>query len=263
MHSFLVYTTHMPHSFFFAFLSMAQSHSFSLLQVCCRTGWHFQRAGHHYQTLTLACCLCVWVCVDLRMAVFSQSSSLLWTSLFMAMLALLTGVCLGGSDSPRGVSLPFVFDLNAVCDPPCRHAGICIRNSTCLCSWGYEGETCQYGDVSTLYLFNKCGRLWGCKECVWERECVYMNAQLYTVLHFAYLYSKHLHFSSYGNNYVSYKLRTLNVIIGLLISANCEPKCKNGGKCLRPGKCRCPSGLGGKYCEKGIFECFYSKLSLL
>lgn len=123
---------------------------------------------------------CVWECVDTRMAVFNQSSSLLWTYLCMAMLGLLAGGCLGGSDSPRGVSLPFVFDLNAVCDPPCRHAGICIRNSTCLCSRGYEGETCQYGDVSTFYSFNKCGRLWGVCDCVYRCTLVYS-------FHFGYL----------------------------------------------------------------------------
>uniref|UniRef100_A0A4W6CPU1 Schwann cell-specific EGF-like repeat autocrine factor n=1 Tax=Lates calcarifer TaxID=8187 RepID=A0A4W6CPU1_LATCA len=32
--------------------------------------------------------------------------------------------------------------------------------------------------------------------------------------------------------------------------ANCYPKCKNGGECLRPGKCRCPPGYGGRYCHK-------------
>ncbi|XP_056194348.1 von Willebrand factor D and EGF domain-containing protein-like isoform X2 [Falco biarmicus] len=32
--------------------------------------------------------------------------------------------------------------------------------------------------------------------------------------------------------------------------ATCYPKCKNGGECLRPGKCRCPPGYGGRYCHK-------------
>lgn len=34
-------------------------------------------------------------------------------------------------------------------------------------------------------------------------------------------------------------------------AANCYPKCKNGGVCLRPEKCRCPPGFGGRYCHKG------------
>lgn len=40
--------------------------------------------------------------------------------------------------------------------------------------------------------------------------------------------------------------------------ATCYPKCKNGGKCLRPGKCRCQPGYGGRYCHKGelILGCF-------
>lgn len=163
MCSFLIYVDHTPILFFFFlpcfFLSMTPCRSSSLLQVCCTTGWHIQIAGPHSPTLTLACFLCVWVNTDTRMAVFSQSSSPLWTYLCMFTLALLAGVCLGRSDSPRGVSLPFVFNLNAVCDPPCKHAGICIRNSTCFCSQGYEGETCQYGDDSTFYSFIKCGRL--------------------------------------------------------------------------------------------------------
>nr|XP_021156517.1 von Willebrand factor D and EGF domain-containing protein-like [Columba livia] len=33
-------------------------------------------------------------------------------------------------------------------------------------------------------------------------------------------------------------------------AATCYPKCKNGGECLRPGKCRCSPGYGGRYCHK-------------
>lgn len=70
----------------------------------------------------------------------------------LAALLALVGVCSAGSDAPRGVAVGFVFDPKAKCDPPCEHAGICIRNNTCFCSRGYEGETCQYGDVTTLPL---------------------------------------------------------------------------------------------------------------
>ena len=66
------------------------------------------------------------------------------------LLAALVGVCSAGSDAPRGVAVGFVFDPKAKCEPPCEHAGICIRNNTCFCSRGYEGETCQYGDDTNL-----------------------------------------------------------------------------------------------------------------
>ncbi|ROL45137.1 hypothetical protein DPX16_8266 [Anabarilius grahami] len=84
----------------------------------------------------------------MKMAVLCCTSM----QLLLVALAALAGICLGGSDGPRGVALPFVFDPKATCEPPCKHAGICIRNNTCFCSRGYEGETCQYGDVSSYLL---------------------------------------------------------------------------------------------------------------
>lgn len=74
------------------------------------------------------------------------------STVLLAALLALVGICSAGSDAPRGVAVGFVFDPKAKCDPPCEHAGICIRNNTCFCSRGYEGETCQYGDVTTLLL---------------------------------------------------------------------------------------------------------------
>lgn len=74
------------------------------------------------------------------------------STVLLSTLLALVGVCSAGSDAPRGVAVGFVFDPKAKCDPPCEHAGICIRNNTCFCSRGYEGETCQYGDVTTLLL---------------------------------------------------------------------------------------------------------------
>lgn len=77
----------------------------------------------------------------------------LGSTMLLAALVALLGVCSAGSDAPRGVAVGFVFDPKAKCDPPCEHAGICIRNNTCFCSRGYEGETCQYGDVTNLFFY--------------------------------------------------------------------------------------------------------------
>ncbi len=37
-----------------------------------------------------------------------------------------------------------------------------------------------------------------------------------------------------------------------LIAAICIPSCENGGICISPGHCACPSGFIGARCEEGI-----------
>ncbi|XP_072176321.1 epidermal growth factor-like protein 8 [Diadema setosum] len=37
--------------------------------------------------------------------------------------------------------------------------------------------------------------------------------------------------------------------------AICSQECQNGGRCLRPDNCACPSGWTGQYCELDINEC--------
>lgn len=34
-------------------------------------------------------------------------------------------------------------------------------------------------------------------------------------------------------------------------SAICEPDCANGGVCVAPGVCRCPTGFHGETCQEG------------
>ena len=36
----------------------------------------------------------------------------------------------------------FGCDAIVVCNPPCVN-GACVKNDTCSCSAGYEGETCE------------------------------------------------------------------------------------------------------------------------
>ncbi|XP_034969039.1 epidermal growth factor-like protein 7 [Zootoca vivipara] len=37
--------------------------------------------------------------------------------------------------------------------------------------------------------------------------------------------------------------------------AICRPPCQNGGKCLSPNKCSCPSGWSGRSCQTDVDEC--------
>ncbi|CAB1333428.1 unnamed protein product [Coregonus sp. 'balchen'] len=129
----------------------------------------------------------------------------------LACLVALVGICLARSDAPRGVAVPFVFDLKATCDPPCQHAGICIRNNTCFCSRGYEGETCQYV---------KCDS--GC----WNGgDCIAVNGVAKCICPSSWTGSK-------------------------CQEAVCHQPCLNGGKCVSPDTCRCRPPYSGPRCEE-------------
>uniref|UniRef100_A0A8I3X9B4 Epidermal growth factor-like protein 7 n=2 Tax=Callithrix jacchus TaxID=9483 RepID=A0A8I3X9B4_CALJA len=38
-------------------------------------------------------------------------------------------------------------------------------------------------------------------------------------------------------------------------AAICQPPCRNGGSCVQPGHCRCPSGWQGDTCQSDVDEC--------
>ena len=43
---------------------------------------------------------------------------------------------------------------------------------------------------------------------------------------------------------------------GLFLSlAICEQPCKNGGLCVAPNQCQCPTGFTGISCDEDIDEC--------
>ena len=45
---------------------------------------------------------------------------------------------------------PFV--LSAVCHPPCKNGGLCMRNNVCSCPGGYTGKRCHKSKKPLKYL---------------------------------------------------------------------------------------------------------------
>ncbi|XP_030214841.1 von Willebrand factor D and EGF domain-containing protein [Gadus morhua] len=165
--------------------------------------------------------------------------------LLLALLAALTGPCVSRSDAPRGVANPFVFDPKAKCEPSCKHSGICIRNNTCFCMRGYEGETCQYANCfpkckngGQCLRPGKCGCPAGfggkychkvtCEEGCWNGgECKALHGK-----------ATCLCLSSWTGNKCQ--------------EAVCPQGCRNGGSCVAPGICSCPDGWVGGACHTAV-----------
>ncbi|KAF6727040.1 von Willebrand factor D and EGF domain-containing protein [Oryzias melastigma] len=152
---------------------------------------------------------------------------------------------LPGSDAPRGVAVGFVFDPKARCEPACKHAGVCIRNNTCFCAKGYEGETCQYancfpkcknGGVCLRPGKCRCPAGFGGRYChkvtcdggCWNGgECTAVNGAARCICPSSWTGSKCQH-------------------------AMCPQGCRNGGVCVAPGICSCPDGWVGGACHTAV-----------
>lgn len=57
------------------------------------------------------------------------------------------------------------------------------------------------------------------------------------------------HFMFRSNNFITRVILIIDYPFPFLISAICQPPCQNGGRCLRPGSCVCPTGYAGTYCQ--------------
>ncbi|MBN3284288.1 VWDE protein, partial [Polyodon spathula] len=160
--------------------------------------------------------------------------------LILASLALFLVICDARSKASRGVAVPFVFDPKALCDPPCQHAGLCIRNSTCFCSKGYEGELCQYANC-----YPKCKNG---GECLRPGKCRCLPGYG----------GKYCHkVTCEGGCWNGGECISVNSIVKCLSTphlfpAICPQGCRNGGSCVAPGICSCPEGWVGGACHKAI-----------
>ncbi|XP_053265329.1 wnt inhibitory factor 1-like [Podarcis raffonei] len=143
----------------------------------------------------------------------------------------------------RGVAVPFVFDPRAVCDaPPCQHGGLCIRNGTCFCSRGYEGERCQY---ATCYPKCKNGG-----KCLRPGKCRCQPGYGGRYCHKV---------SCEGGCQNGGECISVNGLVKCLCASGwtgsrcqeavCPQGCRNGATCVAPGICSCATGWVGGACH--------------
>ncbi|KAG7216457.1 hypothetical protein INR49_001943 [Caranx melampygus] len=177
--------------------------------------------------------------------------------LFLASLLSLVGVSSAGSDAPRGVAVGFVFDPRAKCEPPCQHAGICIRNNTCFCSRGYEGETCQYVTCDAgCWNGGECIAVNGVAKCICPSSWTGSRCQ-------EGLFIATSNYPADPRAICPQGCRNGGICVapgicscpegwlgGACHTAVCSKPCLNGGKCISPDKCRCRPPYSGPHCEE-------------
>ncbi|CAG6014019.1 unnamed protein product [Menidia menidia] len=178
-------------------------------------------------------------------------------SLLACLLLLAPGVCSGGSDAPRGVALGFVFDPKAKCEPPCEHGGVCIRNNTCFCSKGYEGETsncypkCKNGGECLRPGKCRCPPGFGgryCHKVTCDGGC--WNGGECTAVHGAATCICPSSWAGNGGVCVAPGICSCpeGWLGGACHTAVCARPCLNGGKCISPNKCHCRPPFSGPHC---------------
>uniref|UniRef100_A0A3P9M4T7 von Willebrand factor D and EGF domains n=1 Tax=Oryzias latipes TaxID=8090 RepID=A0A3P9M4T7_ORYLA len=127
-----------------------------------------------------------------------------------------------------------VFFCSAVCSPPCKNGGQCMRNNVCSCPEGYAGQRCQRSKSLQFEVMLTCWK--GGKKTlksfsgVCEPTC--MNGG-----------------KCVGANTCScasgWRGRRCSIPV-------CLQKCRNGGDCVGPNTCHCPVGWGGLQCQTAI-----------
>ncbi|XP_053115136.1 wnt inhibitory factor 1-like isoform X2 [Hemicordylus capensis] len=180
-----------------------------------------------------------------RVAERSSRAPTLWLLFLASAGGPLLARALPGSKTSRGIAVPFVFDPRAVCSPPCQHGGLCIRNGTCFCSKGYEGELCQYvsceggcqngGECISVNGVVKCLCASGwtgtrCQEAICPQGC--WNGGICWAPGIC----------SCATGWVG----------GACHLALCKLPCRHGGKCVAPDVCKCRSPYSGLQCTKRI-----------
>uniref|UniRef100_A0A8C0FPE2 EGF-like domain-containing protein n=1 Tax=Bubo bubo TaxID=30461 RepID=A0A8C0FPE2_BUBBB len=117
----------------------------------------------------------------------------------------------------------------AMCDPVCLNGGSCTKPNVCLCPHGFFGAQCQNAVCSPpCKNGGHCMRnnVCTCPDGYTGRRCEKSKPVL----------------KSFQDPKITNKL----------LCNQLNPRCMNGGRCVGPNICSCPSGWRGKRCNTPV-----------
>nr|CAD7599250.1 unnamed protein product [Timema genevievae] len=148
-----------------------------------------------------------------------------------------------------------------LCSSSCQNGGSCVRPDSCSCAKGFTGSSCQTAVCS--------GSCQNGGSCVGPDSCecptgytgpTCQTGELNIILGKVFVYPLRWSLSQYtgtaddGEIGVRIPL-VLMMSVHDFVAAVCSSPCMNGGRCIGPELCACPSGFTGQYCQTDIDEC--------
>ncbi|XP_066977680.1 uncharacterized protein [Macrobrachium rosenbergii] len=125
---------------------------------------------------------------------------------------------------------------------PCKNGGTCIFPSTCKCPEEFTGRRCEKEKclLPPKFLHNAFGNFSNRDQTIFKIECS-KGYELIT-------HETSLTVKCEGGVWQFPK--GLQDVQSISCRPVCAKPCFNGGRCVRPGECRCPEGFTGPQCTK-------------
>ncbi|KAK8382678.1 hypothetical protein O3P69_015480 [Scylla paramamosain] len=149
-------------------------------------------------------------------------------------------LCVSGEWSEVPVEWNEEFPCVPNCDPPCQGGGKCIAPSQCYCGSGVFMVDCMMKKWCNRWPLITNGLAYRLAPRLTRVAC--LEGRL------TYGGSRNVVLRCFDDYWVTAS-KTPIIVNDVHCNFTCNPRCKNGGRCVGHNMCACNSGYGGPFCD--------------